>query len=249
MGIMIFVLGLCCGSFVNMLVYRTAIKYKLIKGAGERRPYNKNRSFCDYCGKQLNWFDNIPVISWIWLGGKSRCCGKKLPVLYPIVELVTGILFLINGTNWLGMAVITLLMFSAVFDLKYMILPNFSSYILIGLAGVNLLIKNDWWLLAAGVGSLGFIWLLTKIKIKGKQAMGEGDVPLAGFMGLWLGWPHIVVAFYAAFIIGAIVGVAMIWLKKKQGNEAIPFGPFLILGTTIAYFYGEKIMYYFSRWL
>ena len=246
-GIIIFLLGLCGGSFVNMLTYRTAVRYELTRN--KKQETNKNRSYCDYCRKQLSWRDNIPVISWLILRGKSRCCHQKLSRLYPIVELITGVLFLINGTNWLGMVVIVFLMFSAVFDYKYMILPDFSSYILIGLAIVNLLINNNRGALVAGIGSVLFIWILTKIKIKGKQAMGEGDIPLAGFMGLWLGWPEIIIAFYIAFIIGAVVGIIIISLKKRRSDEAIPFGPFLILGTIIAYFYGEKILYYFSRWL
>lgn len=230
-----------------MLTYRTAVRYELTRN--KKQETNKNRSYCDYCGKQLSWRDNIPVISWLILRGKSRCCHQKLSRLYSIVELITGVLFLINGTNWLGMVVIVFLMFSAVFDYKYMILPDFSSYILIGLAIVNLLINNNRGALVAGIGSVLFIWILTKIKIKGKQAMGEGDIPLAGFMGLWLGWPEIIIAFYIAFIIGAVVGIIIISLKKRRSDEAIPFGPFLILGTIIAYFYGEKILYYFSRWL
>jgi prepilin signal peptidase PulO-like enzyme (type II secretory pathway) len=84
--------------------------------------------------------------------------------------------------------------------------------------------------------------LLAKIKIKSKQAMGEGDAPLAGFIGLWLGWPLGLVALYAAFIIGAVVGGGMILLRKKKGNEPIPFGPFLILGTFIAYWGGLSII-------
>ena len=237
--LMIFILGLCAGSFINMLVFRTARKYGL-----EKEKYNNsNRSFCDFCGKQLHWYENVPVISWLIQGGKSRCCGKKLSLTYPVVELVVGLLFLINQRNWLGMVVITMLIFSAVFDLKYMILPSFSSYILIAIA----LIK--WQNLPVGIAAYIIFWLLAKLKIKGKQAMGEGDAPLAAFMGLWLGWPLALVAFYIAFIIGAIIGGAMILLKRKRGDSQIPFGPFLILGTLTVYFFGAQIMYYLNVWL
>lgn len=236
-----------------MLVYRVAIGYGITSSRG-RRPWRSfkdcfaalamtDRSVCDFCGKQLNWFDNIPVISWLILKGRSRCCGKKLPVAYPLVEIGMGMLFLINQNNWLGMAVIILLVFSAVFDIKYMILPSFSSYILIGAAAVSLLFKENWWqFITAGLVAFVFFWILSKLKIKGKQAMGEGDAPLAGFMGLWLGWPLSVVAFYAAFIIGAIVGGGMILVRRKRGNSQIPFGPFLILGTLVAWWGGEAIL-------
>ena len=100
MLVLIFVLGLCCGSFVNMLIYRTAINYKLESykpclPAGRLKVESK-RSVCDFCGKQLRWYENIPVLSWLVQKGKSRCCQKKLPALYPIVEMGTGILFIIN---------------------------------------------------------------------------------------------------------------------------------------------------------
>ena len=98
LGIIFFVLGLCFGSFVNMLVYRTAKKYKILKikrADTSVRPYNESRSYCDYCGRQLKWFENIPVFSWLFLKGKTKCCKKKLPVSYPVVELLMGILFLI----------------------------------------------------------------------------------------------------------------------------------------------------------
>lgn len=141
------------------------------------------------------------------------------------------------------MVVITLLIFSAVFDLKYMILPDFSSYILIGAACLPLLFKDNWQqYLLAGLVSYVFFWLLAKIKIKGKQAMGEGDAPLAAFIGLWLGWPLALVAFYIAFIIGAIVGGGMLLTKKLRGDSPIPFGPFLILGVMMAWWVGPSII-------
>jgi leader peptidase (prepilin peptidase)/N-methyltransferase len=177
------------------------------------------------------------------LGGKSGCCHKKLPLAYPVVELATGILFLVNQTNWLGMAAITLLVFLTVFDMKYMILPDFAEYILIGLAVAGLLFRQDWWqCLAMGAVFYGFFWLLSRLKIKGKQAMGSGDAPLAAFIGLWLGWPEALVAFYAAFIIGAIAGGGMMLAKKKRGDSQIPFGPFLILGTFLAWWGGQIII-------
>src|SRR5574344_1750584 len=131
MAIIIFILGLCFGSFVNMLVYRTAEKYKILKikrADTGVRPYNKNRSFCDYCGKQLNWYENVPVISWLILKGKTKCCQKKLPLSYLVVELVMGVLFVIfyflgrpqeSPLQFgLGLLVVVFLVFSAVFDLK-----------------------------------------------------------------------------------------------------------------------------------
>jgi len=202
------------------------------------------RSFCDFCGRQLNWYDNVPVISWLVLGGKSRCCGKKLPKQYPIVEMGMGILFCITYKTELEIGVslmmVTLLIFAVVFDLKHMILPDFSTYILIILAAI---FWHNW---AAGIGSFLFL-LLLHVGTKGK-GMGFGDVKLALFMGLFLGWPKIILAYYIAFVVGSVIGLLLILLKKKKKNSMIPFGPFLILGTMIAYWWGDSILYYIYGW-
>ena len=243
-----FLIGICCGSFVNMLVYRTEIRYKL-KNLKLKHQNNNERSFCDFCGKQLNWYDNIPVISWIWLGGKSRCCRKKLSWYYPLVELITGILFALMGNNYLGMVIITLLVFAAVFDMKHMILPDFSTYILIGMTVVLLMgghggppLQN----IIAGAGSFLFL-LFLHLVTKGK-GMGMGDVKYAMFMGLLLGWPKIVLAFYIAFIGGALVGVALVIVGKYRRKSKMPFGPFLIGGTIVSWWWGNGILLYLYRW-
>lgn len=253
--VIIFVLGLCFGSFVNMLVYRVAVEYGLTKGDHKSRPYNNNRSFCDYCGRQLGWYENIPVVSWIIQKGKTRCCRKKLPVLYPIVEIIMGILFLIydlrfmiqesNIILWiLGLVIIVFLVFSGVFDLKYMILPDFSTAILVISAFVWLMVGAIHELplhLLSAAGSflfLYFLYLITK-----KRGMGFGDVKLAIFMGLFLGYPKIIVAFYVAFIVGAVIGSFLLIFNKKMNKKTpIPFGPFLILGTLVAWWWGNQII-------
>lgn len=248
---MVFVLGLCVGSFINMSLFRVAVRYKLRKRADTGvRPYNKNRSFCDFCGRQLAWFDNIPVMSWLVYGGKSRCCGKKLPLLYPIVEISTGCLFLLNYQSSIFnlqsivvYLIIGLLVFEAVFDFKYMVIPDISAYSLIGIGLIRWIFvgtKIDY-LYTAFLSAL-FIFILHKIKIKGQQAMGDGDIFLAFFMGLFLGFPNIIVAFYIAFIVGAVVGIILIAFKKVKKLSPIPFGPFLILGTVVANFWGGKII-------
>ena len=255
MGVLVFILGLCCGSFINMLVFRTAEKYKLIRKSKNKQ---KKKSFCDYCGKQLRWDENIPVLSWVMQGGKSRCCGKKLPVTYPIVELATGLLFLlsfykraaiIDYQTILGFVVVIMLVFAAVFDVKYMILPDFSTGILIVSAMVllgvglidggvtsELLVQN----IVVAAGAAGFLLVLYWLT-KGK-GMGMGDVKLAVFMGLWLGWSRITVAFYAAFVTGAIVGGGLMLVKKLKRKSLIAFGPFLILGTLVAWWWNGGLV-------
>ena len=255
MGIMFFVLGTGVGSFVNMLLYRTAKRYGVLKSKSPKVG-NKNRSFCDGCGRQLRWYENIPVVSWVIQKGKTRCCDNLLPRSYPMIELLMGGLFLVVYVGGhigpplqllVGLVIITMLVFAAVFDAKYMILPDFSTYILIGIAFLGVVFdeKNMIpYLLSAvaGAGFLGILYLLTKGK-----GMGLGDVKLAIFMGLFLGWPKIVVAFYAAFIAGAMVGIILMAMGKiKKGKTMIPFGPFLILGVMVAWWWGEKIVKIFN---
>ena len=229
-----------------MAVWRVEHKQSILK---------KQRSFCDFCKKPLRFYDNIPLLSFLAYRGKSRCCGKKLPRYYPVVEILIGILFALKSPSnplfeerggivllvlW---SIWALLVFEAVFDIRKMMIPDATAIPLIVLAELRRrllgLSVSEWWnALGAGL----FIWLLTKIKIKGRQAMGEGDALLAVFMGLFLGFPKTIVAFYVAFISGAVIGVGLIASKKKKEYSPIPFGPFLIFGTIIAYFWGAKII-------
>jgi len=251
LSIIIFILGLAVGSFINMVVYRTAIKYKLKKNLKSKvKNINKNRSFCDWCGKQLRWYENVPVLSWIMQRGRSRCCSTPLPREYPIVEISTGVLFLLSYqlsvTSYqfiLNLLIISLLVFSLVFDLKYMILPDGANYCLIILALILLVGKENYWTyLLTGISSGLFFLILNRIKIRGSEAMGMGDVKYALFMGLFLGFPGTIIAGYLAFVIGALVSVILLVLKKVKRTDPIPFGPFLILGTGVARAWGEKII-------
>lgn len=260
-NLFLFLTGLAIGSFINAQVYRLAIKFRFIKDFQFLKSnFQNKRSFCDGCGRQLRWYENVPVISWLIQGGKSRCCKKKLSVLYPIVEFLIGILFLIFYRKFgqvvnmslllLGMFIIGFLVFGAVFDLKYMILPDFSTIVLVILAIVyNVLDYEgtmDWWiphLLSAGASFL-FFWSLYMFT-KGK-GMGFGDVKLVFFIGLFLGWPGSLIAFYVAFIVGALVAVVLMLLAGFGRKSQIPFGPFLILGTTVAWFWGDGL---WIKWL
>lgn len=245
MNLVCFLLGLAVGSFVNMAIWRVEHRQSILK---------KQRSFCDFCKKPLRFYDNIPLLSFLVYGGKSRCCGKKLPRYYPVVEVLMGIILVITNSQSYNFqmggimllvlwSIWALLVFEAVFDIRKMMIPDATAIPLIVLAELRRrllgLSVSEWWnALGAGL----FIWLLTKIKIKGRQAMGEGDALLAVFMGLFLGFPKTIVAFYVAFISGAVIGVGLIASKKKKEYSPIPFGPFLIFGTIIAYFWGAKII-------
>lgn len=229
MLINIIILGLCVGSFINMLVYRTAVGYGLTKD----KIHNKSRSFCDFCGKQLRWYENIPVFSWLFQLGRSRCCQEKLPLAYPIIELVTGLVFVVLGLDPIKWLAAALLIFSFVFDTKFMVLPDFSTYILMA---ISVIVGGNW---LAGLGSFVFLALIY-FGTRGR-GMGFGDVKFAIFMGILLGWPKIVIAFYVAFISGALLGVILLLTGVRGRKSAIAFGPFLILGTVVAWYDGLEI--------
>lgn len=244
MWIMLFVMGTCVGSFVNMLIYRTAIRYKLSR----KKIHNKHRSFCDHCGQKLKWSDNLPIISWLILGGKSRCCQKKLSISYPLVELSTGLLFVVTvlvhrSERWelvvLDLILISLLWFSTLFDWKYMILPDFSTIMMVGVE-LMLVKANLLPYLTTGVGMMGIYWLMN-VFTKGK-GMGLGDVKLAFVVGLLTGWPRAMVAFYVAFVVGAVVGLVMVTSRGWQRSHQIPFGPFMILGAVVAWWWGKLLI-------
>jgi prepilin signal peptidase PulO-like enzyme (type II secretory pathway) len=251
--LMIFCFGVSVGSFLNMLIYRTEVDYGLRKTKGNR---NSNRSFCDFCGSDLEWYDNVPVFSWLMLGGMSRCCHKKLPYTYPLLELFVGMIFVL-ATNLLrpdplfllvGLVMISLMIFSAVFDIKWMILPDFSTFMMLGMAVVVWILSRlwQWEYLLAAIASWGFMMLLYLVT-RGK-GMGMGDVKYVLFMGLILGGVRTIIAFYIAFVSGAIVGVGLLALKKSKRSGKMPFGPFLIGATALSWLIGDKIWLYVYNW-
>ena len=248
MNFIVFILGLSVGSFINMAVWRLGHKKSLLKD---------QRSYCDFCKKPLKIYDNIPLLSFLIYKGKSRCCGKKLPFTYPIVELLMGIVFVLEFKSppiplfgerggimmIVTFLILTVMMFEAVFDFYYLSVPDEATFSLIGLGIIHWFFTgmSKEKVISAILAAL-FMWMLTKIKIKGQQAMGEGDIFLALFMGLFLGYPGILMAMYSAFISGAVVGVILMLFRKKEKLSPIPFGPFLMFGTVIAYWWGENIL-------
>jgi len=230
-------LGLVIGSFLNVVIYR------LPRGLG----FVRGRSFCPKCKHKVNWFDNVPVISFLILKGHCRFCGKRISWQYPLVELLTGVLFYLSylsHLSFLSCLFICGLIVIFFVDLEHQIIPDeiviplsilFLVYFL--MTNPQLLITN--YLITALISFLFlyFIFLLTKGK-----GMGFGDVKLAFLMGLVLGFPKIVVAFYLAFLTGAFVGVILILLSRAKLKQKIAFGPFLVFGTIFSLLWGEKIV-------
>ncbi|MEA3292911.1 MAG: prepilin peptidase [Patescibacteria group bacterium] len=263
--LIIFLFGLIMGSFLNAIIYRLRSKENILL----------ERSHCPYCGHKLNWNDLIPIISFFLLKGKCRYCKKPISWQYPLVEIATGLTFLLVFNfftrldiflpDGAGISVFnfqTTLIFSFLFliscsliiifvyDLKYYLIPDeiiYPSIIFVFLYQIifNFHLLNISYLILSGLGAAMFFLIIFLIS-RGKW-MGFGDVKLAFFMGVLLGFPKILIALFMAFFLGAIIGIGLIMLSKKTLKSEVPFGPFLITGTFIALFWGEYIFnWYFN---
>ena len=258
-SIFIFLFGAVIGSFLNVVILRLNTGQSIVFG----------RSRCFSCAKKLRWYELLPIVSFVLLRGKCANCKTKISWQYPITEITTGLLFLLifnfqpaspaggfSIFNYFNIfylwAVFSLLIIIAVYDYRHQIIPNLFVWIFNGLAFLNLWnffgnrkleIENlDFDGLLAGFILFAFFALLWAIS-KGKW-MGFGDAKLALGIGWLLGTTKGITAITLAFWIGAIVGVALLYFSKnKYGlKSSVAFGPFMILGTAISFFWGEKII-------
>jgi len=253
----IFIFGLAIGSFLNVVIFRLG-KSKLILFG---------RSKCPKCGKILNWRDLAPLVSFVWQKGRCHYCGKKISWQYPIVEGTTGLLFLLifsldfaQSKNFISLiyylAIISFLIIIFVYDLKHYIIPDAVIYPAIAIAFLYQLFRMlnfvNWnlfgiWNVESGIlrpissAFLASLFFLAIVFLSQGKWMGLGDVKLAFLMGLFLGFPNILVALFLAFFIGAIIGIGLIISGKRTLKSEVPFGPFLITGTFIALFWGNQI--------
>ena len=240
----VFVFGVCIGSFLNCAIYRLEQKKKIT-----------GRSYCPKCKKQLSWMDLIPVLSFFILKGKCRNCRKSISWQYPLVELATGLLFLLifdQGVPVFYWVIACFLIIIFVYDLKHYIIPDKVLFPAIAVAlayDIFLLFATQRPLLSffsfliAVIAASGFF--LAIFLVSGGKWMGFGDVKLAILLGLILGWPNILIGLFLSFFFGAIIGVAMMILRKKSIKSEIPFGPFLITGTLVALFWSQQIIQWY----
>ena len=276
--LLIFLLGLSVGSFLNVVIYRLPLKDLSLT--------SPKRSFCPACGSGIRWFDNIPLFSWIFLKARCRDCGQPISIRYPLVELATGLLALYFFHQFgLGSIISFLIYFYfavcllaiALIDLDWMVIPTSLMYptsvlgLICALWEPSVTLPGPWlWNLAEplvgprgaslagalmglvlGWGALKLISVSYKLA-RGHEGMGDGDPPLLGMIGVYLGWRALLPVILASTLIGvASVGVMMLMAKSspKEGwaMKALPFGPFLVLGAFIYIFFGPQLVaWYFS---
>lgn len=244
----LFIFGAMVGSFLNVCIWRMPREESIIK-----QPSN-----CPNCKKQIQWFDNIPLVSFVLLGAKCRCCKAKISARYPLVEFLTGLLFIVNFMYFklspeffIYTALECALLIGTFTDFSHYIIPDeitvgglivglMLSFIFPGLHGVS----AHWssflysvWGAAVGGSMIYAMGFLGEIIFK-KEAMGGGDVKLMAMIGSIVGWKSALLIFFLAPFFGAFVGIYLKFVKKI---DIIPYGPYLSLATLIVIFYGDKI--------
>lgn len=253
-----FIFGLIVGSFLNVVVYRLKMAESLVFGGSK----------CPKCKHEIRWYDNIPLISFVLLKFRCRDCGEKISWQYPLVEFLTGVIFVLVGnyffvlenmSTWVDtfyyLAIASILAVVLIYDFLYMEIPLILIWVGIVLAIIfdifsssafsQISLSNFWEIkIISGLIASLLAWLFffsLSYGSKGKW-MGMGDAYLAILLGLILGVPNIFYALVIGFTFGAVLGMVLVLKKKKKMKSQLPLAPFLITGTFIMIFWGEKII-------
>lgn len=243
-------LGLAMGSFLNVVIHRLPRRESLVS-PGSR---------CPSCGYQLRAIDNIPVLSYVMLGGRCRHCRTRISVRYPVVELVTAALFVVHYAvfGWTPLLAVRCLFAAAmvalfVIDLEHRLLPDAITLpgILAGLLASVFLPPG---FPAAAIGMLaggGVLWLIGELyyRYSGEEGMGGGDVKMLAMIGAFLGWQGVLVTLLVASLLGSVIGTALMLARGGDRRLAIPFGPFLSLGALITLLWGDRIVAWYMNTL
>ncbi len=240
-------LGLAVGSFLNVVIYRVPRHESIVSPP----------STCPSCGSRIAARDNVPVLSWLLLRGRCRTCGESISWQYPAVELLTAGLFAglaaRFGYDWTLPPFLVLfagLVALSWIDVERMVLPKAIvwpvSAAVAALVVTAAAITDDWhalWVAAACAG--GWFVVFYALWLASPRILGFGDVRLAPVLGLalgWLGWRYVVLGFFAANLIGALIGVVLILAKKVERQQRVPYGVFLALGTAVAVYFGTELL-------
>jgi leader peptidase (prepilin peptidase)/N-methyltransferase len=270
-----FVLGLLVGSFLNVVIHRLPkmmerdwadqcreflsdnqkISEPSISPSETREPFNLMvpRSRCPHCGHKIKSWENIPVISYLMLGGKCSACKAKISARYPVIEIASGLLSIAVvyyvGFNWNGLAALVFtwaLIALTMIDFDTYLLPDDITLPLLWLG----LIVNSFaaftdlpsalWGAIAGYLSLWSVYKLFKL-LTGKEGMGYGDFKLLAALGAWMGWQMLPQIILLSSLVGAVIGISLIIIRGRDKNIPIPFGPYLAIAGWIAFVWGDEI--------
>ena len=239
-----FILGAIFGSFFNVVGLRGP------KG----KSFTTDRSYCPNCQKKLNWYELIPVISYLIQAGKCRGCGQTIGKLYPIIELLTGLFFALSYWRFdltlelvLSLIVVSLAIIIIVTDYTYTLIPNKILLFFLPILIIARIVTplNPWW--SPIVGSLTGFGLLLLIIIVSKGGMGAGDMKYFAVLGIVFGFPNILLVFFLSTLYGAVINIGLLALKKVTRKSAVPFGPYISFAALTVLFFGEQIINWYFQ--
>jgi len=252
LGIFIFIVGAMTGSFLNVCIVRLPLEKSIVFPG----------SHCVACRTPIHWYDNIPLISWVLLGGRCRACKEKISMRYWIVELLTGLTFFLfyrhyglQPVLWPYLVMVSGFIVATFVDFEHRIIPDevslggmiagvVFSLIVPQLQGVQspfLGVGYSLLGLLVGGGTIYLMGVMGDFVFK-KETMGGGDVKLMGMVGAFLGWKMALLTFFLAPFFGAGFGIVE---KIRTKDSTIAYGPFLIMGALVSLFWGDKIIHFF----
>ena len=267
----LFVFGSLVGSFLNVVIYRLPVmmqrewrsdclEFLEQPNDSDDARFNLSvpRSRCGECGHKISALENIPIISYLVLGGKCSSCKTSISLQYPLVELFTAIVSLVVGWHFgvtlQAMAALVLswsLIAASGIDIGHKLLPDNITLpllwlgILLSLFDVFVSLEDSIIGAMAGYMSLWSVFMLFKL-ITGKEGMGYGDFKLLAMLGAWLGWKPLLAVILTSSLVGAVVGISMIVLKLTERGTQIPFGPYLAAAGWMALLWGDELMRFYA---
>jgi len=272
----LFFFGTIIGSFLNVLILR----YK--PGEAVFGKQLGGRSMCPNCGKILNWYELIPIVSFVIQVGRCRGCKTGIAIQYPVVEILSGVImatipFMLGMTPFafIWVAALLVLLAASFIDARNYVIPDALTIVvaLLGVAGTVMMalgkadgtalipgtflgsyayvfsFTDNPWIAHLAAAAAGGIFFSTVILLSKGKAMGWGDAKLAAAVGLMLGWPDAILALMTAFITGAFAGIFALVSKKKKLKDALPFGPFIAVGTAVVVYFGYDIISAYFKFL
>ena len=242
--------GALIGSFLNVCIYRLPHRESIIHP----------RSRCLQCKATIAWYDNIPLLSFLWLRGRCRTCRARIAWRYPLVEALNaagyGFIawrFGVSPTALVYAVLLSALIVISFIDLDHMIVPDRITLpgMALGLVVGTLLLPRWWDSLGGFLLGGGLLYFMAWISpyLFGKEGMGGGDIKLLAMIGAFLGWKQVLLTVIVGGILGAVVGVSLIGARVMARGAYIPFGPFLSLGAVVAMLYGTEILGWYGALL
>lgn len=244
--LLFFVLGLIFGSFFNVVGLRIPQNETFIN-----KPSN-----CPHCNYPLSWYELIPVLSYVCQRGKCKHCKRQISVLYPIIELTTGMLFVFCYLNSglqleliTGLLLMSLLVVILVSDITYMLIPNTVLLFFFPLLIMARIMSplDPWW--SSIGGAVAGIMIIAIVILVSRGGIGAGDMKLFGLLGIVLGFEKTLLTLFLSCVLGAVIGLVFLLLKIIDRKQPVPFGPYIVAAAIMAYFYGDVILDWYAIYL